>query len=208
MRPLPCVFLLLGFLVVPLFGQDPDKNKSPYSDPKFELFTGYSYRGTRLSNPCAAFFSCLTPRRTWENAHGWGLALTYKFHNHIGVTADLGGQHGRVLGPITPAVQPPGQPVLVPERHNFASYQFLFGPTFSLRSGRVTEFAHTLFGGFHSAGGNPRTAFAMGYGGGVDVRLTERISVRAFQADWIPVKHGSWEHQVRFQTGVIFNFGR
>jgi hypothetical protein len=202
---------VLAFVSLPVFAQDP--NKPQPRDPKFELFTGYSYRTTRLSREPAYYHAIYPPylfpfqfRR--ENAHGWGLAVTYKFHRHIGVTADLAGQYGRVLGPIIPAIQPPGSPILSPERHNFASYQFLLGPTFSLRSGRVTEFAHALVGGFHSAGGVPRTDFAMGYGGGVDVRLTDLISVRAFQADWIPVKHGSWENHFRFQTGIIFNFGR
>ncbi len=55
LRPFLRVLPLVVILALPLFGQGQANNPESFSTPKFELFTGYSYRGTRLSNPCTNY---------------------------------------------------------------------------------------------------------------------------------------------------------
>lgn len=122
------------------------------------------------------------------------------------MVADFAGQYGRDLSPRAWVFT--GQPIPT-ELHTFNTHQFLFGPQFRVRSGRVTKYAHALFGAYRAGGGVPGTHFAMGFGGGVDVRLNRRFSVRALQADFIPVNEGyRWKDHVRLETGIVFRFGR
>lgn len=207
MRPSPWILPLLGFLAMPLFGQQQSGTTNQFSVPKFELFTGYSYRGTKGSKPCAFVVDSLCPkqRSSWLGAHGWALGLTYNFHPNIGVAADLSAQYQRVYEPSLTI----GGKLLGYDRDFPATAQLLAGPRFSLRSGRVTEFAHAMFGGYRKIPSYEGADFAMGFGGGVDVDLTKLFSLRAFQADFIPVKQENiWGRHLRLQTGVVFNFGR
>lgn len=193
MRCLACALLLAVLSPLNSSGQT--------RDPKCELFAGYSYRGTDREIIPSPWFA-LEPS-AWENANGWGLSFTRRVHNHIGITADFAGQYAHRVSPV---LCPAG---FCPQRQAFSSCQFLFGPRFSLRSGRVTEFAHALFGVYDASGDISGTDFAMGFGGGVNVKLTERLSVRAFQTDYIPVKQEfRWRHHLRLQTGIVFTFGR
>ncbi len=155
------------------------------ADPKFEIFAGYSLRTIRQP----VFWGFHTPPvfSYREKVHGGALGFDYNFHRHIGVTVEVAAQ-----------------------RRYTTTGQFFAGPRFRLRSGRVTEFVHALVGTYRRSPIYPgATDFAMGFGGGVNVRLTNRVSLRAFQADWIPVKEEyRWRHQMRFQTGIVFTFGR
>ena len=207
LRPCLKVLPLLGILALPLFGQGQAKNPNSFGTPKFELFTGYSYRRTRMLNPCTVFYSssCAMQRPAWENAHGWALGLTYNFHPHIGVATDLSAQYQRVFEPSMTL----GGALLGYDRDFRATVQLLAGPRFSLRSGRVTQFAHVMLGGYRNVPSSYGADFAMGLGGGVNVDLTKRLSVRAFQADFIPVKEDLlWRGHTRVQTGLVLNFGR
>jgi hypothetical protein len=131
-----------------------------------------------------------------------GLSFTRSVHKCVGVTADFAGQYAHRVSSVFCTA------AFCPQRQDFNSYQFLFGPRFSLRGGRVTEFAHALFGIYDASGDISGTDFAMGFGGGVNVKLTGRLSVRAFQADYILVKEEfRWRHHLRLQTGIVFTFG-
>jgi opacity protein-like surface antigen len=84
-------------------------------------------------------------------------------------------------------------------------YYFMAGPTLKLRnSSRIEPFVHALAGGAHTrfevesqrnlTTGTVRntfdtdsTDFAAAFGGGLDVRLGDRFSIRAFQVDYAPV---------------------
>jgi opacity protein-like surface antigen len=82
------------------------------------------------------------------------------------------------------------------------SYTFLFGPVVSFRGDRITPFVHALFGGNHIStdafdivgvtGAVPagsETAFAMAFGGGLDVKLTHHFALRLGQFDYAFTKH-------------------
>jgi hypothetical protein len=84
----------------------------------------------------------------------------------------------------------------------------LAGPQVKYRNGgKVEPFAHALFGpAFINA---EATRFSMALGGGVDVRVSDRLSFRAVQVDYMPiVSDGNALHNVRVATGLVFRFGQ
>ena len=91
-------------------------------------------------------------------------------------------------------------------------YDLLAGPRFNLRTGRLTPFAHALFGvsymraRFNDALANcpsSDTAFAMAFGGGLDVRANDRIDVRAIQVDYVPTFfNGRRQDNIRASAGI------
>jgi opacity protein-like surface antigen len=121
-------------------------------------------------------------------------------------------------------------------------FYFMAGPTFKLRNAsRVEPFIHALAGGAHTrfdvemvrtvADGTLRssfdtssTDFAAGIGGGLDIRLGERFSLRAIQVDYMPVflrdrsvdvlggagaivpltLEGQRQDNVRISVGIVF----
>jgi len=129
------------------------------------------------------------------NTNGWNAALTGNVNRWFGVTADFSGSYKGAGG-------------LSAKAHTFT-----FGPQFSLRSGRVTAFAHVLAGGFHASGGFEDLSagtrgLAVLAGGGIDARVNARLAVRLFQADWLLWRtQGITEKQnARISAGVVFCF--
>ena len=111
-----------------------------------------------------------------------------------------------------------------------SNYNYLVGPKFRFtNSTRATPFVHALAGvsnnrfkatGNVAAGGSSPiltpisvTDFAIALGGGLDIRIYKRISLRAFQIDYMPVFmrdrpitdfDGRRFYNVRFSTGIVF----
>jgi len=111
-----------------------------------------------------------------------------------------------------------------------SSYSYLFGPVVFESKGHYKPFAHALFGenrigtnlsnvkingigvrGFTTSD----TAFAMAFGGGLDIRISERVALRAGQVDYFYTKHdfsgeapGVATHQnnIRASVGILFQF--
>ena len=95
---------------------------------------------------------------------------------------------------------------------------YLFGPQFSYRGNkRVTPFARVLLGAAtvksKATLGNQsvefsETNFSYGAGGGLDIRVTKNIAIRAVQADYIHTSaFGEGQHNGRLSFGVVFRFG-
>ena len=136
---------LIGFAL--LFGTFSLVALAQESAPKAEFFGGYQY--TRLDGGL--------------NANGWDTAVTGNLNRWLGVSADFSGAYKSQNGV------------------SFNNYTYTFGPVVSMRrSESFTPFAHFLAGGFHSsasAGGLTGSdgGFAMMLGGGVDVKVTQRV---------------------------------
>ncbi len=186
--------------------------------PRVEIFGGYSY-----ANLDEGLFplSSLSGRR---NANGWGVSVSLNANRFFGFTADFAGQFGDVqtLDPTLACIAvfppPPGCTTDV----NFSTQQFLFGPRFTLRGAGATAFVHVLLGAnrtrlssFTSLGGTvparSETDVALAAGGGLDVRLSPFLALRAFQVDYIPVHQGGFINQdfaqnIRVQTGIVLRF--
>ena len=100
---------------------------------------------------------------------------------------------------------------------------FLGGPRFtlSLRK-RIVPFAQLLLGGAHASSGaltpaasgaaGSANSFAMTAGGGVDVKLSSHLSLRAFQMDYYLTRFdngvNSEQNNFRISAGIVFRFGR
>ena len=154
--------------------------------PKAEVFGGYSWAGSDF--------------------HGWGVSVTGNVNRWFGLTADFSGHYSN------------GEPGVVRERQR--AHSFLFGPRLSLRRKRATAFAYALFGGVHFrdevsapafgfSESASDTGFNMALGGGLDVRLTRRVALRAFQLDYLrPTFFGEAHNRGRLACGLVLRLGR
>ena len=117
------------------------------------------------------------------NGNGWNVALTGNLTRSIGITGDFSGNY----------------------ESGSSLYTYMVGPTFSLRTERVTPFAHAFFGGAHANGLN---AFSMAIGGGLDVNAGEHVAIRVIQADWLSFRRSgeSSNGNVRVSAGLVFRF--
>ena len=120
------------------------------------------------------------------NANGWNAAVNGNLNRWFGVTADFSGAY----------------------KNGGHMYTYMFGPTLSARSGRVTPFAHALFGGASVGGGGSASAFSMAFGGGLDVNAGSHLALRLVQADWLLFRSGGVtdKKNVRVSTGLVFRF--
>jgi len=128
-------------------------------------------------------------------ADGWNASFTGNVNRWFGVTADFSGVYKNFSGVGARA------------------YTYAFGPTFSVRHGHVTPFAHVLLGGVHvSAGFESLSASTNGFatmiGGGVDVQAAKHVAIRVFQGDWIvwQVQGVTSKSSGRVSAGLVIRF--
>lgn len=178
--------------------------------PKAAFFGGYSYL-----------------RNGGNNSTGWDGQATFNFNRYLGITADLG-TDSRTLASFSPL------PFLTASA-NERFHTLLLGPTVTANLGRSAVFAHALFGiaraslgagislpivGGLSTDLTNSTAFAMAFGGGVDIGLTRHLAIRAAQIDYIRTGFnsadavstglissiGRLQNSVRYSGGIVFRF--
>ena len=117
---------------------------------------------------------------------GWQANAAFDVHKAISVVADFAGEY---------------------KKDEDSQFLYMFGPRFNMRKNRMTYFAEALFGADHIGGEN---LFAMGYGGGIDVKAG-KVSIRLIQFDWVPLQLGNdlpWvKNNTRFGFGVVIPFG-
>jgi hypothetical protein len=173
------------------------------------VFGGYSY----LRNNSNGF-------------SGWEGQGTFNFNRYLGITADISGAS---LTPFSFSVL--GVSASTYQHVN----NYLFGPTVTADFGRSAVFAHALFGearsslgagvgipiiGGISTGLTSASAFAMAFGGGIDIGLTRRLAIRAVQVDYLRSQFsatdaltsglssslGNRQNSFRYSTGVVYRF--
>lgn len=198
---------LLSLLVVSLTAlvaaQDNDK--------RFEVFGGYSYMTIddhRSNNPIDHVGSL----------DGFNVAGTFFVTKRFGITGDFSAGFRSGTEVVTAGTLD----------HKSRNYSFYAGPHYRFsNSTRVTPFVHALMGASNNrfsyllTSGTTLTKvsqyttdFAMALGGGLDVRVHKRISLRLFQIDYNPVfasaepSLGTTANfrfdNVRFSTGIVF----
>ncbi|MFB3916783.1 MAG: outer membrane beta-barrel protein [Terriglobales bacterium] len=152
--------------------------------PKAEVFGGFSLVNSDLGG-------LSTDRVT---APGWGAAVTGNFNRFLGVKGEISGVYKNEIEGVTV---------------DSNMYNFLFGPQLGYRAGKVRPFAHALFGVSRIAAlGDSETAFAMAFGGGLDVKVTNLVSVRLGQADLLHTRFfDDGQNHFRYQTGIVLNLG-
>ncbi|HMV49061.1 MAG TPA: outer membrane beta-barrel protein [Blastocatellia bacterium] len=186
------------------------------TDRKGEGFVGYSNLQAEgipdRNNPSSAFDDDFFDRR--KGLHGVNAAGTWYFYSGLGLTGDFSFHRTEDSADFSGGRNSIDTRVIY----------FMGGPQFKFRnSGRVEPFARVLAGGAHtrfevsssqttSTGtinnsfDTGKTDFAMAVGGGVDVRLSDRISIRAIQIDYTPIFLGDRSINVLGQTGAIQPF--
>ena len=132
-----------------------------------------------------------------NNFNGWEGQGTFNFARHLGVTADVIGNSNQLAG-----VSFAGFSAGVSQH----IYEYLFGPTFSTSFGKSSVFVHALFGaartslgagvGLPVVGGlsaplTSANAFAMAFGGGLDIGITRSFAIRAAQIDFVRTNFNS-----------------
>lgn len=148
--------------------------------PKAEIFGGYQY--TRFDGG--------------TNANGWNGAVTGNLNNWFGIAGDFSGAYKSQNGV------------------SFNNYTYTFGPVVSYRHNETfTPFVHFLAGGYRASASfsgvsGSNNGFAMMFGGGVDVKATQHVGVRAIQFDWLSLHSNgnSDNNNMRISTGLLLRY--
>ena len=169
--------------------------------PKFEVFGGYSYFSADINlddpfdNNGVPFFS------QREGFHGAAFSGAVNLSRSFGIVADFS-YHKK-------EVELPGADI------DFSTFAYLFGPRVTARGHRVEGFAHALIGGVRRKVENfaDDKDLALGFGGGVDIKASDRFAIRAIQLDYLPFRDRDfftgdkeWRHNVRASVGVTFRW--
>jgi opacity protein-like surface antigen len=91
-------------------------------------------------------------------------------------------------------------------------YTYMAGPQIGYRAGAVRPFGEALFGGTTLKGDGDASSeshFSMSFGGGLDLALSDKISIRPAKLDLLtirPPEGGDWANFLRYSAGVVFKF--
>jgi opacity protein-like surface antigen len=151
--------------------------------PRAEFFGGYSY------------LRCDTQGGPSCNLNGWNGSVSINANKFVGVVADFSGHYGSV------------------DSASVHAHSFLFGPKITVRREKFTPFLQALFGGTHvnvgDGVGTSENDFAMAFGGGLDINLSENVAVRPVQAEYLTIKSGSeFLKNFRYSGGIVFKLGK
>jgi opacity protein-like surface antigen len=181
--------------------------------PKVDLYLGYLMFRANSAQTIPAF-----------TANGGIGTLGLNANNHIGLEIELGGYHNGNVN-----------------NHQFdtTAFSYLVGPRISMgRTRRVDPYMHALFGGQHVATSiavapttgtgvsgtssrisDSQAAFAMAIGGGLDIKLSDRVFFRPIQLDYFlsraelreigsgsSVQSARNQNNLRYSVGFGFNF--
>ena len=189
--------------------------------PKVEAFIGYSALGE--ANSRGFRFGPSASVGGNYAAGGFEVSVIRNFSKHVGLKGDFSAHFNNASGrsPIT-GCTPACTTATQDNQFKTRVYNFLVGPEFKARNHtRFTPFVYALAGVAHTSATfttsgptfnlllkNNNNSFAMALGGGLDIRATKRVSVRA-SMDYNPVfVHDSTSGTrdlARFSLGVLFH---
>lgn len=180
--------------------------------PKFEVPVGFSFVNVHPNQSALTSF----------NVFGGGGGFVYNFTPLFGVKADFMGytqgtgqklvDNGQILGNVSGNL-----------------FTYMFGPQIKKHSGKFQPFAEGLFGAAHTnldanickledgcgSGSGNNNGFAMEFGGGLDIPITEHIQFRPVEVDYLYTHFGSnhiagasaSQNNFKYVAGVNFTFG-
>ena len=173
----------------------------------YEFYVGYAYE--RANNSADSFDkNCLA------TINGATVDFVSEKRNYNGFEAEFNQNVTRHIGIVTSFSGTYGSSGYLDRRSgrrfdaNVQRYDLLAGPRYNWRPNGVTPFVHALFGISHvRADFDDRTrsdtAFAMAFGGGLDVHAGEHVDVRVVQVDYLPTFfNGSRQDNIRASAGV------
>ncbi len=164
--------------------------------PRMEVNAGYSFQ--RIQTGTLTSFTSV-------NSSGFGGGAGFNFTKNFALVADLS------YAKITKKDYPDAKVT-----------SFMFGPKFTYRGeARLSPFARFLVGamshGDNYPGGTPtepsqvwaaETKWAFGFGGGVDARVNDLVSLRVAQVDYLRSHFGNYhQNHFRLGMGIVIKFG-
>jgi opacity protein-like surface antigen len=191
---------------------------------KTEVFVGYSNNqvdtgiNTEDDNDFEEFFE------ERETFHGFNASGVYNLSRYFGVKGDVSGAYKRQNFSIPIATGPATTGTLT-LRTRDSVYNFLGGVQVKDNADdkRLKPFGYALVGAGHvrtkfndvscPAGADcsffdddfSETGVAAAFGGGLDIKINDRIDFRAIKIDYNPIRIDSGtQHNVRFGIGVVF----
>jgi hypothetical protein len=197
--------------------QNPDYRKG-------EFYVGYSNGqvDTGIDSNSNTLTGVLRDR---ANFNGFEVSGVYNVHRYVGLKADVSATYNsnRYSFPITTGTTT--QTVSFEGKNSL--YNVLGGIQIKDNSteGRFKPFVHALIGAGHGrtkvrnvqctstvsiACGElsdaSETGFAGAFGGGLDIKLSNKVDLRAFQVDYNPIKFDAGtDHNIRFGIGFVFH---
>lgn len=239
MRKTILLALLLMFSAPLVPAQQTQSSPEP---KKAEYFIGLSYEnadsrikatdvvsinGIPVTGGLTATGTLVTPNSKRTDSLGWNSSMTFFFTDRFGLTGDVSGtwrrENQNYLG--------------TPYRAQLEIYNFLAGPQVRfVNDTRWTPYVRAMAGvaysrnRFGARAANPSLGvefddssvdFALGLGGGIDYRISDRVSYRILQGDYNPIFrrgrtittsngttleiNGKTENNLRFSTGIVLH---
>jgi opacity protein-like surface antigen len=217
MKKIILAFCLTAFASLAAFAQNTDEYK------KGEFYIGYSNGqvdtgiDTEDDNEFEEFFN------ERETFHGFEAAGVYNVSRYVGIKGDVSGTYNKQDFSVSVPVG--GGTSTFSAETRSSLYNFLGGVQFkdNATEGRFKPFAHALVGAGHARvkinnvvcpvgvdctdleGEESETGFAGAFGGGLDIKINNRVDFRAVQVDYNPVKFDNGvQHNLRFGIGFVF----
>jgi len=180
------VFFLLGSLLCAV-APTPAVAQSKSKLPAIDVFGGYSY--LRFDSKTLGFANQL-------NLNGGNIEVALpNLYEGLGAVIDVSGHSTTEM----------------------EEFNFMIGPQYTYEWKGIRFYGHGLFGKARDRLRQPGTTQlepshlgkAVAFGGGVDLPLKGRFSVRPIQADYlITSEFGSTQHNLRLSTGLVYRFGK
>ena len=188
--------------------------------PSAEIGIDYSY----------ARFGPSFPNSRGHSLNGGGGWAVYNMKPYAGIKMELQGYGSNQTG----FLMPPSTNFPVGAKGNIQGdlLTYLFGPQVKIRAYQLQPYFHLLFGGAHTnvyvnafksacQGGTACTfskapttdAFAMAFGGGIDVPITKYIQFRPAEIDYLLTRFSNQftktnnQNTFRYCAGLNFTFG-
>lgn len=187
------------FLVLSLFLVCLTVASAPQAFGQVELFGGYSHLGLNGASS-----------NMGSSANGWDGSGYLHLLGPFGAEADFSNHYG-----VPPVVPSRGGTYFVPQ------FTELYGPRFTFSLPRVHPFVHALFGTVHGQAAVPlpapalgsavvsENAFALAFGGGINIKATRHLWLRPIQLDYIRSQFSNGgQNQTRISAGLVFRFGK
>lgn len=213
MRRLMSLAMLIAACASVSLAQSDDYNK-------YDIFVGYSHNrvDTGIGDNDPQLDDIIDER---EGFHGFNASVTRNVTRYVGVQFDVSGHWKRKTFPL------PGTTASL--ELDSSLYNFLGGVQLkdNSKETRFKPFAHALVGGAHAKFDGDfssdvciavfpspcpvdfeesDTGLAAAIGGGLDIRASDRIDIRAFKFDYNPTRvfDGGTQHNFRIGVGIVF----
>lgn len=209
-------------LVCASFGLAQNTTTSDYK--KSEFFVGYSNQQvdtgieTEEGNPAEEFF------RERESFNGFNVSGTYNVTRYVGIKGDFSGAYKNQDFSFNVPTSPTTTGTVSFKTRN-SVYNYLGGVQIKDNgsTSRVKPFGYALAGAatvrtkFRDVtcptGGDctffeddfSETGLAGAFGGGIDIKITDKVDFRAIKVDYNPIKlDGGVTHNIRIGVGLVF----